>query len=285
MGKTLALPVNVSVGTFDAYLNMVKKMPTLSPEQEHELAIKFRDTGDLEAARQLVMGNLRFVVHVAKGYNGYGLPMPDIVQEGNIGLMKAVKRFNPDRGVRLITFAVHWIKAEIHEYVIKNWGIVKVATTKAQRKLFFNLRKSKEDIGWLSNDEAGEIASDLNVGVRSVYEMEKRLGSRDMPFDLSGDELDDDNHVAPCTYLHQHGADPAAILENADWEDREHEILAEAMASLDERSRDILTRRWLAEKKATLHELAERYHVSAERIRQLEQNAMKKLRAAVVLAA
>lgn len=285
MSNALTIPVNLSVGTFDAYLNLVKQMPKLSSEEEHDLAVKFRDKGDLEAARQLVMSNLRFVVHVAKGYSGYGLPLPDIIQEGNVGLMKAVKRFDPDIGVRLITFAVHWIKAEIHEYVIKNWGIVKVATTKAQRKLFFNLRKSKENTGWLSNDEANAIASDLNVEVSSVYEMEKRLGNRDMPFDISGDDSDDDSYVAPATYLQQQGADPAVMLENSDWEGREQQALAEAMATLDERSKDILVRRWLVEKKATLHELADRHQVSAERIRQLEQNAMKKLKAALVLAA
>ena len=285
MSNALTLPVNLSVGTFDAYLNLLKQMPKLTSEQEHELAIDFRDTGNLEAARQLVMSNLRFVVHVARGYSGYGLPMPDIIQEGNVGLMKAVKRFDPDMGVRLITFAVHWIKAEIHEYVIKNWGIVKVATTKTQRKLFFNLRKSKEYIGWLSNDEAIAIANDLNVEVSSVYEMEKRLGNRDMSFDVSGDEGDDDSYIAPSTYLQQHGADPAVLLENADWGGHEHDLLADAMATLDERSQDILASRWLAEKKATLHELAEKYQVSAERIRQLEQSAMKKLKAAVVLEA
>lgn len=285
MSNALTLPANLSVGTFDAYLNLVKQMPKLSSEQEHELAIKYRDHGDLDAARQLVMGNLRFVVHVAKGYSGYGLSMPDIVQEGNVGLMKAVKRFDPDMGVRLVSFAVHWIKAEIHEYVIKNWAIVKIATTKAQRKLFFNLRKSKDDLGWLSNDEAEAIATDLEVQVSSVYEMEKRLGNRDMSFDISGDENDDDSYIAPASYLQQHGADPAVLLENADWGGHEHDLLYDAMATLDERSLDIVTSRWLAEKKATLHELADRYNVSAERIRQLEQNAMKKLKAAVVLAA
>ncbi len=285
MSNALTLPVNLSVGTFDAYLNLVKQMPKLSSEQEHELAVKYRDHGDLEAARQLVMTNLRFVVHVAKGYSGYGLSMPDIVQEGNVGLMKAVKRFDPDMGVRLVSFAVHWIKAEIHEYVIKNWAIVKIATTKAQRKLFFNLRKSKEDLGWLSNNEAEAIATDLDVQLSSVYEMEKRLGSRDMSFDVSDDDGDEDNFVAPASYLQQHGADPAVLLENADWGGHEHDLLHDAMATLDERSLDIVSSRWLADKKATLHELAERYNVSAERIRQLEQNAMKKLKAAVVLAA
>ncbi|MDP1665538.1 MAG: RNA polymerase sigma factor RpoH [Methylobacter sp.] len=285
MSNALALPINLSVGTFDAYLNVVRQMPKLTVEQERELALKFRDDGDLEAARELVMTNLRFVIHVARGYSGYGLSMPDIIQEGNIGLMKAVKRFDPDVGVRLVSFAVHWIKAEIHEYVIKNWGIVKVATTKAQRKLFFNLRKSKQDLGWLSNDEAVAIAKDLDVDVSVVYEMEKRLGSRDMSFDMPVDESTEESYVAPASYLHQHGADPAVLLENSDWEGHEQDLLADAMAELDERSLDILSSRWLMDKKATLHELAERYNVSAERIRQLEQNAMKKLRAAVELAA
>jgi RNA polymerase sigma-32 factor len=285
MSNALALPVNLSVGTFDAYLNVVRQMPKLTVEQERELALKFRDNGDLEAARELVMTNLRFVIHVARGYSGYGLSMPDIIQEGNIGLMKAVKRFDPDVGVRLVSFAVHWIKAEIHEYVIKNWGIVKVATTKAQRKLFFNLRKSKSDLGWLSNDEAVAIAKDLDVDVSTVYEMEKRLGSRDMSFDMPVDEATEESYVAPASYLHQHGADPAVLLENSDWVGHEQDLLADAMAELDERSLDILSSRWLVDKKATLHELAERYNVSAERIRQLEQNAMKKLRAAVELAA
>lgn len=263
MNSVLALSANLSVGTFDSYLNLVRQIPKMSSEQERELALKFREEGDLEAARALVMGNLRFVVHVARGYSGYGLPLPDIIQEGNIGLMKAVKRFDPDIGVRLISFAVHWIKAEIHEYVIKNWGIVKVATTKAQRKLFFNLRKSKDDLGWLSNDEANAIAKDLGVEVSAVYEMEKRLGNRDLSFDRSTDENEDDAISAPALYLQQHNADPAELLENADWGGHEHDVLTEAMATLDERSFDIVTSRWLNEKKATLHELAERYNVSA----------------------
>jgi RNA polymerase sigma-32 factor len=285
MSNALALPVNLSVGTFDAYLNVVRQMPKLTVQQERELALRFRDYGDLDAARELVMTNLRFVIHVARGYSGYGLSMPDIIQEGNIGLMKAVKRFDPDVGVRLVSFAVHWIKAEIHEYVIKNWGIVKVATTKAQRKLFFNLRKSKQDLGWLSNDEAVAIAKDLDVDVSAVYEMEKRLGNRDMSFDMPVDETAEESYTAPVSYLHQYGTDPAVLLENSDWEGHEQDLLADAMSELDERSMDILSSRWLMDKKATLHELAERYNVSAERIRQLEQNAMKKLRAAVELAA
>jgi len=211
--------------------------------------------------------------------------MPDIIQEGNVGLMKAVKRFDPDMGVRLVSFAVHWIKAEIHEYVIKNWGIVKIATTKTQRKLFFNLRKSKQDLGWLSNDEAKAIAQDLDVELGAVYEMEKRLGSPDMPFDMPVDESAEESYAAPANYLQQHNADPAVLIEKEDWGGHEQDLLAEAMATLDERSLDILSSRWLADKKATLHELAERYNVSAERIRQLEQNAMKKLRTAVVFEA
>jgi RNA polymerase sigma-32 factor len=285
MSNALSLPINLSVGTFDAYLNLVRQMPRLSAEQERELTLKYRDNGDLDAARELVMTNLRFVVHVARGYSGYGLSMPDIIQEGNVGLMKAVKRFDPDMGVRLVSFAVHWIKAEIHEYVIKNWGIVKIATTKAQRKLFFNLRKSKQNLGWLSNDEAQSIADDLNVELSELYEMEMRLSNRDMSFDMPVDETADDEYAAPANYLQQHSADPAELLENSNWENHEQDLLTKALSCLDERSLDILSSRWLAEKKATLHELAERYNVSAERIRQLEQNAMKKIRASVVFEA
>ena len=285
MTNALALPTNLSVGTFYAYLNVVRQMPQLTSEQERELALRFRDDGDLEAARELVMTNLRFVVHVARGYSGYGLSMPDLIQEGNVGLMKAVKRFDPNMGVRLVSFAVHWIKAEIHEYVIKNWGIVKIATTKAQRKLFFNLRKMKKDLNWLSHDDAQAIAADLNVNLSDVYEMEKRLSSHDMSFDMSNDDSDDENYAAPVNYLQQYHADPAELLEASDWEGREHELLTEAMKSLDERSLDILASRWLVEKKLTLQDLAAKYNVSAERIRQLEQNAMKKIRNASVFVA
>ncbi len=285
MSDAITLPINLSVGTFDTYLNVVRQMPKLTPEQEHELALRFRDNGDLSAARELVMANLRFVVHVARGYSGYGLSMPDIIQEGNIGLMKAVKRFNPDMGVRLVSFAVHWIKAEIHEFVIKNWGIVKVATTKAQRKLFFNLRKSRRDVGWLSNEEAKSIADDLNVEVSAVFEMEKRLGNRDTSFDLPVDESSDEGFLEPASYLFEQYDDPAVKLENEEWQNHEQRMLTKALDGLDERSLDIVSSRWLAEEKATLHELAERHQVSAERIRQLEQNAMKKLRAAFVFAA
>ncbi len=285
MNDAITLPVNLSVGTFDAYLNVVRQMPKLTQEQEHALAVRFRDNADLSAARELVMANLRFVVHVARGYSGYGLSMPDIIQEGNIGLMKAVKRFNPDLGVRLVSFAVHWIKAEIHEFVIKNWGIVKVATTKAQRKLFFNLRKSRQDVGWLSKDEAKSIAKDLNVEVSTVFEMEKRLGNRDTSFELPVDDSSDDDYLEPASYLFEQNDDPAVRLEQEEWQGHEQRLLTRALDELDERSLDIVSSRWLAEEKATLHELAERHQVSAERIRQLEQNAMKKLRAAVVFEA
>ena len=285
MSKTLALPINLSVGTFDSYLNAVSHMPKLTSEQERELAVRYREDGDLEAARKLVMSNLRFVAHVARGYSGYGLPLADVMQEGNVGLMKAVKRFDPEVGVRLVSFAIHWIRAEIHEYVIKNWRIVKVATTKAQRKLFFNLRKSKKGLGWLSKNDAEAIAENLDVDIKIVYEMEERLDGRDMAFDLPVDDSSEESISAPVNYLEQHEADPALLLENADWKGHEESLLSQALAELDERSQDILNSRWLSEKKATLHDLAARYNVSAERIRQLEKNAMKKLKVAVVLEA
>lgn len=285
MTTALALPINVSVGTFDAYLNAVNQMSRLTAEQETALALRFRDAGDVNAAKELIMSNLRFVVYVARGYSGYGLPLSDIIQEGNIGLMKAVKRFDPDMGVRLVSFAVHWIKAEIHEYVIKNWRIVKIATTKAQRKLFFNLRKSKTSLGFLSQDDATAIADNLGVDIKNVYEMEKRLNGQDMPFDMSLDDNGEEHFAAPESYLQAHGADPAVLLENSDTEAHGNVNLSAALAELDARSLDIVSSRWLADEKATLHELADRYKVSAERIRQLEQNALKKLKAAVVLAA
>ncbi|KAF3977607.1 MAG: RNA polymerase sigma factor RpoH [Methylococcales symbiont of Iophon sp. n. MRB-2018] len=284
MDNTLALPTSLSVGSFDSYMSTVSHLPKLTPEQEYDLAVQYRDFGDLEAARKLVMSNLRFVAHVARGYSGYGLPLADVMQEGNVGLMKAVKRFDPEVGVRLVSFAVHWIKAEIHEYVIKNCRIVKVATTKAQRKLFFNLRKSKKDLAWLSKDDAEAIAENLNVDIKIVYEMEERLDGRDMAFDLSANDSDD-NISTPANYLQQQGADPALLIENADWKEHKEVLLSEALSELDERSQDILKSRWLSEKKATLHDLAARYNVSAERIRQLEKNAMKKLKVAVTLEA
>jgi RNA polymerase sigma-32 factor len=283
MPDSLALPISLNSNNFDSSLNVIGQTNKLNAEEEHILALRYRDEDDIEAAKQLIMANLRFVAHVARGYSGYGLPLSDIVQEGNIGLMKAVKRFNPDMGVRLVSFAVHWIRAEIHEYVIKNWRIVKVATTKSQRKIFFNLRKSKKNLGWLSKDEAEAIAENLNVNLKTVYEMETRLDGKDMAFDLPEDS-NEESFGSPVTYLEQHNADPALLLEKSDWQDHKESLLSNAINNLDERSQDIVTNRWLSEKKMTLHELAERYSVSAERIRQLEKNAMNKLKGAVSIA-
>lgn len=283
MNNALAVPVNLSLGSLDAYINTVNLLPKLSTEEELALAKRFRDCNDLDAARQLVMGNLRFVVHVARGYTGYGLPLPDLIQEGNIGLMKAVKRYDPAVGVRLISFAVHWIRAEIHEFVIRNWRIVKVATTKAQRKLFFNLRKAKKRLGWFTKDEAQAVAGDLGVKVDTVYEMESRLDGHDTAFDGRYGDESDERKVAPVHYLPHKDSDPAIWLEQFDSGRYQQERLNLELQKLDERSLDILTSRWLKEeKKSTLHELADRYGVSAERIRQLEKNAMKKLRNALV---
>ena len=268
------------VGSLDSYIQAVGSIPVLSKEDEQALAIRFREEGDLDAARELVLAHLRFVVHIAKGYTGYGLPLGDLIQEGNVGLMKAVKRFDPDYGVRLVSFAVHWIRAEIHEFVLKNWRIVKVATTKAQRKLFFNLRKSKKSLAWLSADETEAVARDLGVSAGEVTEMERRLSARDAIFDPAPD-ADDDNSFTPAAYLPSPDADPALLVEQADWHDDATERMIAAVEDLDDRSRDILESRWLTEKKMTLHELADKYGVSAERIRQLEAAAIKKLRGAI----
>ncbi|MCJ8170568.1 RNA polymerase sigma factor RpoH [Atopomonas sediminilitoris] len=266
----------------EAYVSTVNSIALLSAEQERELADRLYYEQDLDAARQLVMSHLRFVVHIARSYSGYGLAQSDLVQEGNVGLMKAVKRFNPEMGVRLVSFAVHWIKAEIHEFILRNWRIVKVATTKAQRKLFFNLRRAKKGLGWLNNTEASAVASDLGVEVRDVREMESRLSGHDMAFDAPSDADDDSAAYAPAYYLEDHSADPAMQLEEADWTDNANSNLHAALEGLDERSRDILYQRWLAEEKSTLHELAARYQVSAERIRQLEKNALNKLKGQLV---
>jgi RNA polymerase sigma-32 factor len=263
-----------------AYMQTVNSIPLLSAEREHELAEQLYYHENVESARELVMAHLRFVVHIAKSYQGYGLPLADLVQEGNVGLMKAVRRFNPEKGVRLVSFAVHWIKAEMHEYVLRNWRIVKVATTKAQRKLFFNLRGAKKKLAWLTNDEAHAVAGDLGVDVAEVRKMEGRLASVDMGFDAGADD-EEDGYVAPAHYLEDSSANPAQITEDSDWQDNNLLHLNLALDKLGERSRDILNNRWLGEKKATLHELADKYDVSAERIRQLEQNAMKKLRASM----
>lgn len=279
MSNALALPVDLTLGSIEEYVAAVNLLPRYDAEQERRLALRFREQEDLDAARQLVLGNLRFVVHIAKGYLGYGLPLPDLIQEGNIGLMKAVKRFDPGVGVRLVSFAVHWIRAEIHEYIIQNWRIVKIATTKAQRKLFFNLRKFKQHLGWLSHDEAHAVAKELDVDLATVYEMESRMNGHDMAFDISPDEEEGEKDLsAPVYYLRQENADPADLLEDSEWGERKQERLKAAIEGLDERSRDIVTSRWLVEKKLTLHDLAERYNVSAERIRQLESTAMKKLK-------
>ncbi len=274
-------PMLVPGANLNAYIQSIGSIPVLSREREQELAESYFYKEDLQAARELVISHLRFVVHIAKSYSGYGLSQADLIQEGNVGLMKAVKRFNPEKGVRLVSFAVHWIKAEIHEYVIRNWRIVKIATTKAQRKLFFNLRSSKEKLAWLSQDEAKAIATDLGVELKDVQQMEGRLAATDMTFDAPAD-ADDENAYAPVHYLEDHSADPAQRLEDEDWEASTQQKLYAAISELDERSSDILRKRWLADSKATLHELAEEYGVSAERIRQLEQNAMKKVKTALV---
>ena len=270
------------VGSLDTYIHAVGAIPVLSKEDEQALANRFHDDDDLDAARELVMAHLRFVVHIAKGYTGYGLPLGDLIQEGNVGLMKAVKRFDPDYGVRLVSFAVHWIRAEIHEFVLKNWRIVKVATTKAQRKLFFNLRKSKKSLAWLSHAETEAVANDLGVTPKEVTEMERRLSARDAIFDPAPN-ASDDNTFAPAAYLQSPVSDPATLVEAADWNEDATSRMHVALQDLDDRSRDILERRWLAETKMTLHDLAGKYGISAERIRQLEANAIKKLRTAMAV--
>lgn len=266
-------------GNLNAYIQGVNGVAILSVEEERKLANSLYYDDDLDAARRLILSHLRFVVHIARSYNGYGLPLADLIQEGNVGLMKAVKRFNPEKGVRLVSFAVHWIKAEIHEFILRNWRIVKIATTKAQRKLFFNLRGAKKQLAWLSHDEAKAVAEDLGVDVKDVQEMEMRLAAHDAGFDAPVDEDDDSAYQSPVNYLEDKRYDPAIQVENAQWEDDSVSRLELALEDLDERSRDILQRRWLNDDKATLHELAAEYGVSAERIRQLEKNAMKKVRA------
>lgn len=276
------LPIPSALGSLDAYISAVHRVPMLTQEEEQGLAERLRRDSDLDAAKRLVLSHLRFVVHVARGYQGYGLPLGDLVQEGNIGLMKAVKRFDPTLGVRLVSFAVHWIRAEMHEFILRNWRIVKVATTKAQRKLFFNLRKSKKRLGWMSHEEAQTVAKELGVPLATVLEMESRLSGRDVGFDAPSDS-DDDAPPAPVAYLVDHRADPYDTVANEDQEENQLESLREGLARLDARSRDIISRRWLKDgEKATLQELADEYGVSAERIRQIEANAMKKMRALFV---
>jgi RNA polymerase sigma-32 factor len=269
------------VGSLDAYIDRVARIPVLSREDELALATRFHKEQDLDAARQLVLSHLRFVVHIARGYSGYGLPVGDLIQEGNVGLMKAVKRFDPTVGVRLVSFAVHWIRAEIHEYVLRNWRLVKIATTKSQRKLFFNLRKFKKNLGWLTESETKAIARDLGVTTAEVTDMEQRLSSRDMSFDPAPDADDEEGSYSPSSYLPHPEADPSVAVEREQWDDDTADRLEQAMETLDDRSQHILRSRWMTEEKATLHELADRYGVSAERIRQIEANAIKKLRGLV----
>ncbi|MCL1090630.1 RNA polymerase sigma factor RpoH [Shewanella profunda] len=276
--QSMALTVPRGSSSLEAYIHSVTSISMLDAEAEYELAKRLQETGDLQAAKQLIMSHLRFVVHVAKGYSGYGLPQADLIQEGNIGLMKAVKRFDPNVGVRLVSFAVHWIKAEIHEYVLKNWRIVKVATTKAQRKLFFNIRKAKKRLGWFSDEEVTMVAENLGVSKADVTEMESRMAAQDPAFDLTSDN-DDEQDFAPVHYLEDHSSDLAENIENDNWESNAQGRLLSAIKTLDERSQHILRARWLDDNKTTLQELAETYQVSAERIRQLEKNAMNKLKA------
>ncbi|PTC02061.1 RNA polymerase sigma factor RpoH [Vibrio mediterranei] len=271
----------VTQDSLDGYIHSVNSYPMLTADEERELAERLHYDGEIEAAKGLILSHLRFVVHVARGYSGYGLPMADLVQEGNIGLMKAVKRFNPEVGVRLVSFAVHWIKAEIHEYVLRNWRIVKIATTKAQRKLFFNLRKSKKRLGWFNNGEVETVAKELGVEPSEVREMESRLAAQDSTFEMQNDDDDTGSYTAPALYLEDKSSDLAEDFEAQNWETHTNNRLGHALATLDERSQHIVRSRWLDDNKSTLQDLADTYGVSAERIRQLEKNAMKKLKAAV----
>ncbi|MBE9532616.1 MAG: RNA polymerase sigma factor RpoH [Proteobacteria bacterium] len=272
------------ISDLNSYSNIVHNTPLLTAEEEYDLATRLQEDGDRDAAQRLVLSHLRFVNRIAKGYSGYGLPVADLVQEGNIGLMKAVKRFDPTKGVRLVSFAVHWIRAEIHEYVIRNWRIVKIATTKAQRKLFFNLRSAKKRLGWLNKEEVEAVAKDLDVTPENVMDMERRLSQPDASFDLPSDSDDEESTFSPVAYLTApENSDPSQELEQADFSNHQHQKLLDALATLDERSRDIVSQRWLNEDgKSTLHTLAAQYQVSAERIRQIESNAMKKLKGVMV---
>ena len=281
MTKELALKNELAlmgpVGSLEAYINIVNQSPVLSREEEKELAYRFQNENDLDAARKLIVSQLRFVVHIARTYSGYGLPLADLIQEGNIGLMKAVKKFNPDRGTRLVTYAIHWIRSEIHEFVFNNWKIVKVATTKAQRKLFFKLRNAKKTIGWLTEDEKQLIAEDLGVKPKDVATMEQRFASIDMPYDL-GSTDSDENYISPAGFLPSPEPDPSMIVENENWLQGKKDQLSIALEGLDKRSKEILMSRWLTDEKVTLKELAKHYQVSIERIRQIEEDAIQELR-------
>ena len=268
----------LSAGNLDAYIRQIHNIPVLTGEEERELALRLEQQDDLAAAQQLIMSNLRFVVKIARGYSGYGLPLGDLIQEGNIGLMKAVKRFSASHEVRLISYAVHWIKSEIHEFVLRNWRIVKVATTKPQRKLFFKLRSSKKRLGWFNQDEVNDVAETLGVKPETVLEMESRLSGSDVTFDPPTNDSDDEHHFTPAAYLTDDRADPARQLEHDDGQSQQLMLMTDSLKTLDERSKNIIQRRWLSEDKATLHELANEYQVSAERIRQIEKNALSKMR-------
>jgi len=275
------LPV-VSSNDLDSYFRDINNIPMLTAEEESALSDRLQQQGDIEAAQKLVLSNLRFVVRIARGYSGYGLPLADLIQEGNIGLMKAIKRFDSAHKVRLVSFAVHWIRAEIHEFVIRNWRIVKIATTKPQRKLFFKLRSSKKRLGWFNQQEVKDVAETLGVKPETVLEMEARLNNYDVAFDAPASEDSEDTHLSPSTYLANQNMDPANAAESADWEQNQLSQLTASLATLDERSQDILQQRWLNEDKTTLQDLATKYQVSAERIRQLEANAIKKLRSGML---
>ncbi len=280
LANTDSVTMPVLSGSLESYIQSVREIPVLKKSEEQALAVELREDNNLEAASKLIMHNLRFVIKVARGYGGYGLPLADLVQEGNVGLMKAVKRFDPSINVRLVSFAVHWIRAEIHEFILKNWKIVKVATTKAQRKLFFNLRSKKKRLAWMNPAEVADIANDLGVTSKDVLEMEKRMGGQDIGFDLGAD-ADDEHAYSPSQYLQGEVIDPEEAIETEDWENHTKALFNKALLTLDDRSRDILASRWLVDKKATLQELAERYDVSAERIRQIENNAIQKIKTAV----
>jgi RNA polymerase sigma-32 factor len=279
MSNELVLP---ATGSLEAYTNAAYQIPVLSPDEERDLARRLRDHNDLEAAQRLITSHLRFVIRIARGYLGYGLPLGDLVQEGSVGLAKAVRRFEPDIGVRLVSFAVHWIRAEIHEYILRNWRIVKVATTKAQRKLFFNLRSKKKRLGWLSRGEVDAVARELNVKPETVLQMESRLSNHDMAFDGT-DSDEDDAPSAPSAFLPDSRMEPAAILEREDTESNQRKRLYAALECLDERSKEIMRRRWLCEQKQTLHQLAGQFGVSAERIRQIEKSAIQRLKLSLAL--
>jgi len=280
--KSLAIPLSVPTGSLDSYISAVNSISMLTAEEEANLAQQVKDGGDLNAAQRMIMSHLRFVVHIARGYNGYGLPQGDLIQEGNIGLMKAVKRFDPERKVRLVSFAVHWIKAEIHEYILRNWRIVKIATTKAQRKLFFNLRRKKKRLGWFSDEEVHTVAKELGVTTKDVLQMEARLTYQDNAFDGYEEDDSEATPIVPANYLESSEPTPEQALIHSNTKKSQSDLLHSALATLDDRSRDIVSQRWLSDDKQTLQELAKKYEISAERVRQLENNAMKKLKSSMI---